>query len=176
MENRRLAKRLNIGAWVLTALVLALVVLMREVKIEVAFDTSFLPAFNASVNSLTSIVLLYAFIQIKRKHIENHRKAMYAAVGLSVIFLFSYVLYHFSNVETPYCGHGASKTVYLVILASHIILAAIIFPFIMFTFVRAYTGQFAKHRKMAKWVWPVWFYVTVTGPVVYLMLRPCYAF
>lgn len=176
MENRSLARRLNIGAWILTAIVLGLMVLMREVKLEVAFDTSVLPAFNASVNSLTAIVLLYAFVQIKRKRIENHRKAMYAAVGLSVIFLFSYVMYHFTNVETPYCGHGVARTVYLVILASHIILAAIIFPFILFTFVRAYTGQFSRHRRMARWVWPVWFYVAVTGPVVYLMLRPCYAF
>lgn len=173
-SRQLLRKRLNIAAWVISGIVLLLIAMMRRVKIDVPVDLGFLPSINASLNTITAIVLFYAFVQIKRKNIENHRKAMYTAIGLSVIFLLGYVAYHFTTEETPYCGEGQVRTLYFFVLITHVVLAAIIFPFIMFTFVRAYTGQFDKHRRMARWVWPVWFYVAITGPVVYLMLRPCY--
>lgn len=119
---------------------------------------------------------------------EAHRNAMYLAIGLSALFLLSYVAYHFTTPETVFgdmnhdgivdaaelAAVGSMRTAYLVLLLSHITLAGLIFPFILFTFIRAYTGQFEKHRKMAKWVWPIWFYVAVTGPIVYLMLLPYY--
>lgn len=170
----RLRKRLNAAAWIISAVVLFLVGLMRQVKIDVPYDLSFLPAVNATINSLTAIVLLYAFVQIRQRKIENHRKAIYLALGLSAVFLLGYVAYHFTSTETVYCKEGAVRSVYYFVLITHVVLAAIIFPFVLFTFVRGFTGQYQRHKRMARWVWPIWFYVAVTGPIVYIMLRPCY--
>lgn len=172
--NPELAKKLSVYAWIITAVVLLLVGLMRRVKLDVGIDFSFLPAFHASVNAVTAIVLVIALYYIKNKNIEAHRKSIYVAIVLSVVFLLSYVVYHFTTPETLYCFDGTIRTVYFILLITHIVLAAVIFPFILFTFIRAYTNQFEKHKKMARWVFPIWLYVAVTGPVVYLMLRPCY--
>jgi putative membrane protein len=186
--NIALAKRLNVIAWIVTVAVLFLVGLMRQVKIPVGVDLSFLPPFHATLNGLTALVLIVALYYIKQKKVEQHRKAIYVALGLSALFLLSYVAYHFTTPETLYgdlngdkmlneeevLAAGSWRTIYLVLLLSHIALAAVIFPFILFTFIRAYTGQFDRHRKMARWVFPVWLYVAITGPVVYLMLLPYY--
>ena len=175
MENLVLAKRLNRLAIAVSVVVLLLVGLMRRVRIETSIDFSFLPPFYSALNALTAVVLLLALYHIKQKNVEAHRKSMYWAIGLSVLFLLCYVVYHFTTPETKYCGEGGIRTIYFFLLISHIILAALILPFILFTFIRAYTNQIDKHRKMAKWVYPLWLYVALTGPIIYLMLRPCYA-
>ncbi|MEZ5038534.1 MAG: DUF420 domain-containing protein [Saprospiraceae bacterium] len=188
--NLQLAKKLNRIAWVVTAAVLLLVGLMRRVKIELpdGWDFSFLPPFHASVNALTAVVLLVAFYFIKQKNISAHRKAIYVAMGLSVLFLLSYVAYHFTSPEIKFgdinldgivdaseaAQVGGIRTLYLLLLITHISLAGLILPFILFTFIRAYTGQIDKHRRMAKWVFPLWLYVAITGPICYLMLMPYY--
>lgn len=188
--NLPLAKKLNIAAWVVTAAVLLLVGMMRRVKISLpeGWDFSFLPPFHASVNALTAIVLVLAFYFIKQKNIEAHRKAIYVAMGLSVLFLLSYVAYHFTSPEIKFgdtnldglvdaaeaAAVGGSRTFYLILLITHITLAGLILPFILFTFIRAYTGQIERHRKMAKWVFPLWLYVAITGPICYYMLMPYY--
>ena len=188
--NLQLAKKLNRIAWVVTAAVLLLVGLMRRVKIELpdGWDLSFLPPFHASVNALTAVVLLVAFYFIKQKNITAHRKAIYVAMELSVLFLLSYVAYHFTSPEIKFgdinldgivdpseaAQVGGTRTVYLLLLITHISLAGLILPFILFTFIRAYTGQIDKHRRMAKWVFPLWLYVAITGPICYLMLMPYY--
>lgn len=186
--NLQLAKKLNIAAWIITVIVLFLVGLMRQVKISTGVDFGFLPPFHAALNGLSAVFLLVAYYNIKKKNVEAHRKAIYMAVGLSVVFLLSYVTYHFTTSETLYGDFdkdgvisatelqsvGSMRTIYLVLLLSHIFLAAVSFPFILFTFIRAYTGQFDKHKKMARWVFPVWLYVAITGPIVYLMLKPFY--
>lgn len=185
-----LEKRLNTLAWIVSGAVLVLVALMRRVKISLpeGWDFSFLPPFHATVNALTAVVLLIALVFIKQKRIEWHRKAIYVAMGLSVLFLLSYVAYHFTTPETIYgdlnrdglldeaelAAVGSARTGYLVLLFSHIILAAVSLPFILFTFIRAYTNQFERHKRMARWVWPVWFYVALTGPVCYYLLMPYY--
>lgn len=189
-ENAALETRLNRLAWVITGAVLLLVGLMRRVKIPlpegVSFD--FLPPFHASVNALTAVVLLFAYYFIRRGRIEAHRSAIYVAMGLSLLFLLSYVAYHFTTPETLFGdanGDGlvdaaekaavaSQRTIYLVILITHIVLAAVILPFILFTFIRAYTGQFERHRQMARWVFPLWLYVAITGPICYYMLMPYY--
>ena len=189
-QSVQLEKKLNIAAWIVTGVVLILVGLMRRVKIPLpeGVDLGFLPPFHASVNALTAVVLVLALYFIKQKNVEAHKKAVYVAIGLSVLFLLSYVAYHFTTPETLFgdsnhdgvvdaaelAAVGSSRTYYLVLLLSHIVLAGLILPFILFTFIRAYTGQFERHRKMAKWVWPLWFYVAVTGPVCYYMLMPFY--
>lgn len=188
--NLSLARKLNVYAWIVSGAVLFLVGLMRRVKIDLpsGWDMSFLPPFHASLNALTAVVLLAALYFIKQKNIEAHRKAIYVAMGLSVLFLLSYVAYHFTTPETIFgdtdgngvlsdaerLAVGGQRTVYLILLLTHIILAALILPFILFTFIRAYTGQYDRHRKMARWVWPLWFYVAITGPIAYYMLAPYY--
>ena len=189
-RNEALARQLNRLAWVLSAMVLFLVALMRKVKIPLpeGWDLSFLPAFHALLNTCTSIALLLALYFIKRGRVLLHQRMIYLALGLSVVFLLSYVSYHFFVPETLYgdinrdgllskeelMAVGKMRGVYLVLLLSHIALAAGSFPFILFALIKGYTGQVEAHRRMARWVWPFWFYVAVTGPIVYWMLRPYY--
>ncbi len=173
--NLDLAKKMNIGAVIVSIVVLALVVLLRgDQKPDLGIDFSFLPPVYSTINALCAVTLALALYFIKQKNVEAHRKAIYVAFGLSILFLLSYVVYHFTTPETKYCGVGTIRYVYFFLLISHIVLAGVILPFILFTFIRAYTGQIEKHRKMAKWVFPLWFYVAITGPIIYLMLRPCY--
>lgn len=188
--NLSIARRLNTFAWIFTAIVLLLVGAMRRVKIPLpeGWDVSFLPPFHAGVNALTAVVLLLALYFIKQKNVIAHRRAIYVAMSLSVLFLLSYVAYHFTTPETIYgdvdgngrlddgelAAVGSARTAYLVLLLSHIVLAAVSLPLILFTFIRGFTDQVERHRRMARWVFPLWLYVAVTGPVCYWMLRPFY--
>ncbi len=171
-----LEKRLNRWAYVLSALVLLLVGIMRRVKIDLGLgiDFSFLPPLHASLNALSAVILIVAFWHIKNGRVEMHRKAIYAAMVCSALFLISYVLYHFTTPETKYGGEGVMRTLYFILLSTHVVLAAVILPFVLFTFTRAYTGQYERHKKMARWVFPLWLYVAITGPICYLMLKPYY--
>jgi putative membrane protein len=173
-ENKTLAGKLNIIAYVLSAIVLILVGMMRRVKIATDIDFAFLPPINAVVNSLVAVFLVMALYYIKKKNIEKHKQMIFGAVSFSAIFLLGYVLYHFTTEETTFCKDGLVRYLYYFILISHIVLAGISFPFILFTFIRGFTYQVEKHKKMARWVWPVWFYVAITGPITYLFLSPCY--
>jgi len=184
-----LEKKLNKVAYLLTFVVLVLVGLMRRYKLDLGVDLSFLPAFHATLNALTAIVLLFALYFVKNNQIALHKKAMMTALGLSVLFLLSYVAYHFTTPETLFgdLNHdgildevelglvSGSRTPYLVLLFSHIALAALSLPFILLTFIRAYTNQFDKHKKMARYVFPVWLYVAITGPLCYFLLMPYYS-
>jgi putative membrane protein len=171
--NLELAKKLNRIAWVITIVILGIVGTMRRIHIDTSIDFSFLPAFHSSLNAITAVILIAALIQIKQGNVAAHRKLMITALLSSCLFLLSYITYHITTPETVYCGIGAVRTLYLVILITHVILAAVIVPFVLFTFIRAYTNQIDKHRRMARWVFPVWLYVAVSGPVVYLMLLAC---
>jgi len=189
--NLSLAKKLTRLAWVVTAAVLVLVALMREVKIPLPEGMSFgfLPPFYSTLNALTAIALLVALVFIKQKKVDLHRKTIYFALSCSILFLLAYVLYHFTTPETLFgdADHNgvlseAERTAvagirpyYLLLLLSHITLAALSLPFILFTFIRGFTGQNERHRKMARWVFPIWFYVALTGPICYFMLMPYYA-
>lgn len=188
--NLALAKKLQTFAWIVSAIVLALVAAMQRIHIDLpaGVDLSVLPGFHAVINATTAVVLAFAYYFIRKKQVENHRRAIYVAVGLSLVFLLSYVTYHITTPETIFgdlngdkvldeverAAVGGARGLYLVLLLSHIALAAISFPFILFTFIRAYTNQFDRHKKMARWVFPIWMYVAVTGPVVYWLLRPYY--
>ena len=172
--NIPLEKKLNRIAWAITAIVLLLVGMMRRVRIETEIDFTFLPALYSTLNALTALLLLFAFYFIKNKQVEKHRKTMYVAISTSILFLLGYVVYHFTTEETKFGGEGTLRSVYFFLLITHLVLAAVIFPFILFTFIRAYTNQFDRHRKMARWVYWVWLYVAVTGPVLYFMLKPYY--
>ncbi len=188
--REELAKKLGIAAWVLTAAILGLVGLMRQVKITLpeGVSLSFLPPFHAAVNAAAAVVLIIALIAVLKRRIALHRRMILTAMALSVLFLLSYVAYHFTSNEVKYgdlnldgtvdpaerVAAGGMRTVYLLLLASHIILAAVSLPFILFTFIAGWTNRFNAHRRLARWVFPLWLYVAVTGPVCYLMLRPYY--
>ncbi|MGB6219773.1 DUF420 domain-containing protein [Haloferula sp.] len=175
-ENEVLYRKLRVVAWVLTVVVLGLVAVMQKVRIPLpeGWDTSMLPPFHAGVNAAGAVVLILALVFIKQGKVAAHRAAMLTAMGLSVLFLLSYVAYHMTNDPTRYTGEGPMRTVYFFLLITHIISAAVSFPFILFTLVAALTNRFAAHRRMARWVFPLWLYVAITGPVCYLMLRPYY--
>lgn len=174
-ENLPLAKKLGVAAWIISGAVLILVGLMRRVKFDVGIDFSFLPPLHASFNVGVAIALLFALYFVKQKNIDAHKKSIFVAMVFSFLFLLSYVAYHFTTEETRFCMEGTQRTVYFIFLISHIILAGVSLPFILFTFIRGYTYQVERHKKLARWVWPVWFYVAVSGPICYLMLRPCYS-
>ena len=169
----RKIKRLNRFAWIITIVVWLLVGAMRQYKFDVDVDLSFLAGLNAIFNTGVTLSLLVAFYFIKNNKIEQHRKSIYVALFLSAGFLISYVLYHFTNEEIPFCKEGIIRPVYYTILFSHILLAGISLPFILMTFIKGYMGDYVRHKKLSKWVFWVWLYVAVTGPLVYLLLLPC---
>lgn len=188
--REELSRKLGIAAWVLTAVILALVGLMRQVKIPLpeGMSLAFLPPFHAAVNATAAVVLVIAFIAVIKGHIALHRRMIMVAMGLSVLFLLSYVAYHFTHNEVKFgdlnldgivddserARVGGMRTFYLLLLISHIVLAAVSLPFILFTFIAGWTNRFNTHRRLARWVFPMWLYVAVTGPVCYWMLRPYY--
>jgi putative membrane protein len=173
IENKGLAKRMRPWAWFFTVVVLGLVGAMQRVKIDLGVDFSFLPTIYSALNALVAVFLLKALYHITRKEVTAHYRSIYIALTGSSLFLLLYVLYHITTESTHYCGEGAMKAIYLVILLTHIAAAALSFPFILFTFIRGFTWQVAAHRRMARWVFWVWLYVAVTGPICYLMLMPC---
>lgn len=143
-------------------------------RISLPFDPYLLPPFYATINGLTAIILCLALYFIKQKNVARHMQLIYIAMGLSVIFLISYVLYHWSTEPTGYGGDGLWRNVYYFFLLTHILLSGIVVPFVLFTFIRGLTGQIEKHRALAVWTFPIWLYVAVTGVICYLMLAPYY--
>ena len=174
MEDKVLAKKLNIYATITSVIVLSLVAAMRKIpRLDIGIDLSFLPTVYSTMNALAAVFLIRALLYIKQKNIQKHRQMIMIALTLSFLFLLMYVLYHITTPEVKYCGSGTIKTVYLILLFTHIVTAAVSFPFILFTFVRGFTMQVEKHKAMARWVFWLWLYVAITGPIVYIMLRPC---
>ncbi len=172
-DQQAYIKKLNRIAWVITILVWLLVGAMRRIKFDTGMDLSFLAGLNALFNTGVTIALLTAYYFIRQNNIAQHRRSIYVAMVLSAGFLLSYVGYHFTTEEIVFCKEGWMRSTYYFILFSHIILAGLSLPFILLTFIRGYAGDYATHRRMAKWVWPVWLYVAATGPLVYLFLLPC---
>lgn len=135
---------------------------------------SFLPLFNAIINGTTFLILIAALVAIKNKNIVLHKRLMWTALVLSVVFLLSYVLYHATTPSTSFGGEGTIKYIYFFILLTHILLSAIVVPLVLLTLVRALSEKFDQHRKIAKITLPIWLYVTLTGVLVYLMISPYY--
>lgn len=143
-------------------------------NIQTNFNVHIFALLNAIINSCVAILLLLALFAVKKKKYLLHKKFMLAAIVLSVLFLVSYILHHVLAGETKFGGTGAIKIFYLILLATHILLAGLSLPFILFTAYRALTAEFLKHKKLARIIFPVWLYVAVTGVVVYLMISPYY--
>lgn len=171
-----LARRLRVIAWVISAVVLFLVAAMRKIHFPLpeGMDLLWLPPLYSSLNAIAAVALIAALVFVKRGQIAAHRACVSTALALSLLFLLGYVAYHVTTPPTAFGGTGTIRTIYLSLLATHIVLAALSFPFILFAFISGATNEFARHRKLVRWVFPVWLYVAVTGPVCYLMLRPYY--
>ncbi|MCL4129576.1 UNVERIFIED_CONTAM: hypothetical protein GTU68_033455 [Idotea baltica] len=133
-----------------------------------------LPAVHAGINFTVAILLISSWYFAVKKRFVAHRNCNLAALCLSALFLVSYVIYHSLTEPTSFGGEGFVKAIYYFILLSHIVLSAIILPIVLFTFLRAFSGDFEKHRKIAKWTMPLWLYVAITGVLVYLMISPYY--
>ena len=129
-----------------------------------------LPAVNATLNGVATVLLLTGYVLVRKKRFEQHRRIMLAAFGTSVLFLISYVIYHANVGSRSFQGQGPIRTLYFTILLTHIILAAAIVPLALVTLSRALSRKYDRHRAIAKWTFPIWLYVSVTGVVVYLML------
>jgi putative membrane protein len=136
----------------------------------------FLPVLNAVLNGTTSILLIASFYFIRRKKIMVHKKLNLAAVALSTLFLLSYVTFHSFGIETRFPTDNPLRPLYLFILSSHILLAAIVLPFVLISLYRGLTNQVVRHKKITRWSFPIWLYVTITGVIVYLMISPYYKF
>lgn len=156
-------------------------------KVNFAFDVHIFAKANAFINAVVALLLVAGLLVVKQKNYELHKKIMLAAMLLSVLFLLSYICHHLFAGETIYGDTDGIKglsdaekaaangrTVYLLILLTHIPLAGLALPFILFAAYRALTGEFDKHKKLVRIIWPVWFYVAVTGVIVYLMISPYY--
>lgn len=143
--------------------------------VTLPFNPHIFASVNAAINSTVSLLLVLAYVFVMNKKYEEHKKVMLTAIILSSLFLVSYIAHHLFAGETKFGGEGAIRTVYFVLLISHIILAAVILPFILFTAYRSLTGEYAKHKKIARYTFPLWLYVSVTGVIVYLMISPYYS-
>jgi putative membrane protein len=133
-----------------------------------------LPKLNAMINGTCSLLLLLSLYMIKQKNIEVHKKLNIITFILSSVFLISYIAYHWLAQETTFPIDNPLRPVYLIILVSHIILAAIVLPLVLLSFHKGLQMQVEKHKKIVRWTFPIWLYVTVTGVVVYLMISPYY--
>lgn len=193
MLKPSIAKNDRMANWLIgifSLVVFLIVVVLSKFKLDVAlgFDVHIFATINAFVNATIAVVLVAALIAVKKKNYELHKKFMMTALVLSILFLLSYIAHHLLAGEAKFgdVNHdgivddaeklavGSMRIVYLIILATHIILAAVILPFILFTAYRGLTGEFPAHKKIARITWPLWFYVAVTGPVVYFMISPYY--
>jgi putative membrane protein len=172
-KNDKLAYALII---VVSVVVFAAVTFLSRFKWEVnlGFDKHIFAHLNALINTFVALILLGGLYAAKQKRFNTHKRLMLWAIALSVLFLVSYICHHLFTEATTYGGSGLIKLVYYFILITHIGLAGIILPFILFTAYRGLTAEYDKHRKIARRTWPLWFYVAVTGVIVYLMISPYY--
>lgn len=187
-EKEKQAKAIIWAISIAIPVVVALLMLIPQTGSLGAMDVSFLPAVNATLNSLTSVCLILAFLAIKSKNRDMHRKFMISAFGLSSLFLISYVVYHFQGQPTRFgdvdhdgvvdafekAEAGIWRLVYFLILVFHVVLAAVVLPFILLTFYYSLSNQIHKHKKIVRFTFPVWLFVAISGVLVYFMIRPYY--
>ena len=178
MEDKISEKKYNVWITILSIAIPLVVALLFKVKLkDFGFDVkplSFLPPIYATINGITAVVLVWAVMAIKNGKRKLHENLMKAAIGCSIAFLAMYVAYHMTSDSTKFGGEGTIKYVYYFILITHIILSIIIIPLVLTTYVKAWSEQFDKHKKIAKITFPIWLYVAITGVVVYLMIAPYY--
>ena len=158
-------------------------------KINLGFDVHIFAKANAVINSTVSVLLIAALVAVKSKNYLLHKRIMLTAMALSILFLVSYIAHHLLAGDTHFgdtnhngiteeaekAAAGGIRYIYFAILATHIFLASVILPFILYTAYRGLTADFGKHKKLSRITWPIWLYVSITGVVVYLMISPYYS-
>jgi putative membrane protein len=183
-------KQANIIIGLFSVIVFVAVTFLSKftINVELPFDKHIFALINALLNTTVAFLLVLALVAVKQKKYQLHKNLMTTALVLSLLFLVTYIAHHLLAGEarfgdTNFDGivsleekavAGNMRSFYLIVLTTHIILAALILPFILFTTYRALTGEFEAHKKIAKRTWPLWFYVAVTGPLVYMMIKPYY--
>ena len=165
----------NKWIWILSVAVPLVVALLFTVKIPGVEPLTFLPPIYAAINGITAVLLVIAVVQIKKGNRKVHENLMKTCILLSVLFLVMYVAYHMTSESTAYGGEGVLRYIYFFILLTHIVLSIGVIPFVLVTYVRALSGNYERHKKIAKITFPIWLYVAVTGVIVYLMISPYYA-
>jgi putative membrane protein len=174
MNTAANTKNYNIWIWILSIAIPVLVAVLFSVKIPGVERLSFLPPIYATINGITAVILVTAVYQIRKGNRKTHERLMKTAIVLSILFLLMYMAYHMTSDSTKYGGEGILKYVYYFVLLTHILLSIIVIPFVLITYIRAISGQFYKHRKIARYTFPLWLYVAVSGVIVYLMISPYY--
>ena len=178
MENTTIEKKFKsliiiVSVVIPLAVVLLFSIRLKDFGINVE-PLSFLPPIYATINGITALLLILGVIAIKNGNRALHQKLMTSAIACSLVFLVMYVAYHMTAESTKFGGEGAVKGIYYFLLITHIILSVTIIPLVLFTYVRALSGEFDRHKKLARITFPLWLYVAVTGVVVYLMIAPYY--
>ena len=155
-------------------LIPVIVAILFTIRLPNVAPLDFLPPIYAAINAVTAIILIAAYIAIRKKKIKLHESLMKTAIALSLVFLVMYVAYHMTSDPTPFGGEGLVKYVYYFILISHILLSIGIIPMVLVTYVRAISKRFTDHKKISVITFPIWLYIAVTGVTVYLMIAPYY--
>ena len=166
--------RYRVWTWILSILIPVAVAILFNVKITGIERMGFLPPIYATINGITSIILVVAVLQIRKGNRITHERLIKTALVLSILFLLMYIVYHMTSEATKYGGEGMLRYVYFIILISHIVLSIIVIPLVLITYFRGITGQFEKHKKIARFAFPLWLYVAISGVIVYLMISPYY--
>lgn len=166
-------KKYNIWIIILSIAIPLVVGLLARVKIDIELPV-FLPPVYATINGLTAVLLLMGYLAIKNKKIRLHERLMKTAIIMSVLFLSMYILHHMTSNSTKYGGDGLLKTIYYILLISHILLSMVVIPFVLITYVRAITNQIELHKKIARITFPLWLYVAISGVFVYILISPYY--
>lgn len=169
-------RRLNRWITIVSIAIPLVVVILFGVRIPDVEPLGFLPPIYATINGVTAVLLLVALWAIKQGKQRLHQQLMTTCIVLSLLFLVMYVAYHMTSDSTPYGGEGWLRTLYFIVLISHIFFSIVVIPLVLRTYAKAYLGDFKGHRKLARITFPVWLYVAVTGVVVYLMISPYYPY
>jgi putative membrane protein len=188
-KNDRLAAWLIISFSIVVFAVVAALGRLPRLEVDLGFNPHVFAQANAIINTLVSLLLICALWLVKQRRYIAHRNVMYAAMVLSIVFLVSYIAHHLLTGDTHFgdldhdgilsatelAAVKSLRLIYFILLSTHILLASVILPFILYTAYRGMSGDYAKHKKLARYTWPLWLYVSVTGPIVYLMIAPYYS-
>ena len=169
------AKKAKRAINIVSILIPIVVAVLFGVRIPDVEPLSFLPPIYATINGVTAVLLIAALWAIKNGKRSLHNTLMNVAIACSLAFLVMYVAYHMTSDSTPYGGEGIMRGVYFFILISHIVLSIVVIPFVLHTYLRGFLGAYQEHKKLARYTFPIWLYVAVTGVVVYLLISPYYA-
>ena len=169
-------KRATLAVNILSVAIPVVVVILLGIrtKVDLGAWTKILPHAIGAINSITSVLLILGLVAQKMANIRMHRLAMTTAFSLGAVFLVCYVTYHLTNRSTVFGGTGMKRVFYYAVLISHIGLSLVVLPLVLRAFLFALTHQIARHRRVAKYAYPIWLYVSTTGVIVYLMISPYY--